>query len=116
MRPATLSGTSDLVGSAKARKVVQRGGQLGCDTVTYTGDPVLAAGQSYVYFLVLALDSDGNVTDQLLLLAAWPVGKDGKVQTPHDGDFSLSDLKQALLDGGPPPQPTPNEPTTGPQG
>jgi hypothetical protein len=116
VRPMTLAVSADLRGVSMGHVAIQRGGSIGCDSVEYSGDTDRLVGQRYVYFLVPALDSERAQTDQLLLLAAWPVGSDDSVRTPHDGDLSIDALRAALASGGLPPDATPNEPTTGPQG
>jgi DNA-binding phage protein len=115
-RPIAVGGLNELVGAVGSKEMTQRGGRLDCDSVLYDGDDDLKAGQDYVYFLVTALDSDEQPTDRLLLLAAWPVRADGKVQTAEEGGLTIAELKQAISNGGLPPQETPIEPTTGPQG
>jgi hypothetical protein len=90
-----------------AEHAIVGGGQLGCDIVTYSGDPALTVGQRYVFFLFPILNSELEPSENLLVIAAWPVGKADVVNTPHEGDMSLDEVKRSI-DEGPKPAETPN--------
>jgi hypothetical protein len=98
------------VGTAAEHAIVG-GGQLGCDIVTYSGDPELRVGQRYVFFLFPILNSELQPSENLLVIAAWPVSESDVVTTPHEGDMSLDEVKRSIEEGPKPPEtPNPNEP------
>lgn len=117
VRPIQIDVKGELKGArAMAERAVQRGGESGCDQVSYDGDPVLQDGRRYVFFLVPLVDNSGAQLDQQLVLAAWPVGPDDRVDTAKDGKVTLADLKDAIDNGKPETTPNPNEPSGPPQG
>jgi hypothetical protein len=94
-----------------AEHAVVGGGQLGCDSVMYSDDPALTVGQRYIFFLFPILNSKLEPSDDLLVIAAWPVGKSDVVSTPQEGDMSLADVKKGIEEGTKPiVGPNPSEP------
>ena len=69
-----------------------RGGQLGCDRITLTDDDTqdLIVGSRYLFFMSPLDDINGNLSPVPSVLDAWPVGGDGLVRTPHEGNVSIS--------------------------
>lgn len=117
VRPIQIDVKGELKGARAAAQVaVQRGGERGCDRLTYEGDPALEQGRRYVFFLVPLVDNAGLQLDEQLVLAAWPVGPEDRVNTPKDGNLSLDELKEAVDKGKPAETPNPNEPSGPPQG
>lgn len=117
VRPIQIDVKGELKGArAVAERAVQRGGERGCDQITYDGDPVLEDGRRYVFFLVPLADNVGAQLEQQLVLAVWPVGPDDRVDTAKDGKLTLAELKDAIDNGKPETTPNPNEPSGPPQG
>jgi hypothetical protein len=100
-----------------ASRAVARGGTLGCDTITYVGDPTLVEGQRYMFFMGPITNSEGQSAGDLLVTNAWPIGKD-IVKTEQDGDLALEAAIDAVKNGpkvtAPPSPGEPPETTTGP--
>jgi hypothetical protein len=100
-----------------ASNAVARGGTLGCDTITYLGDPTLVEGQRYMFFMGPINDSEGKPSGDLLVTNAWPIEKD-VVNTEQDGDLPLEAAIDAVKNGpkvtAPPSPGEPPETTTGP--
>ena len=108
IRPISIELKGQIRGArTSAEDAIVRGGELGCDKVTYTDDTPLTVGQRYLFFMLPLLDSEAQRSDKLLVLAAWPVGKSDVVTTRHEGDMSLADVKKGI-DEGPKPAETPN--------
>ncbi len=112
IRPISIELKGQIRGARTAAEhAIVRGGELGCDKVTYIDDTPLTVGQRYLFFMLPLLDSEAQRSDKLLVLAAWPVGKSDVVTTAHEGDMSLDDVKKAIDEGPKPPEtPNPNEP------
>ena len=103
---------------ANAAHAVARGGILGCDTMTYEGDPELVEGHRYMFFMVQLNDSEGQPSGDYLVTDAWPIGNDGVVKTARDGEVPLPAAIDAVKNGpkvkAPPSPGEPPETTTGP--
>lgn len=112
IRPISIELKGQIRGARTAAEhAIVRGGELGCDKVTYFDDIPLIVGQRYLFFMLPLLDSEDQRSDKLLVLAAWPVGKSDVVTTPHEGDMSLADVKKGIDEGPKPAEtPNPNEP------
>ena len=112
IRPVLIDVEGQIRGAGAAPEhAIVGGGQLGCDIVTYSGDPALTVGQRYVFFLFPILNSELEPSENVLVMAAWPVGRAGVVNTPHEGDMSLDDVKKGIDEGRKPPEtPNPAEP------
>lgn len=112
VRPLRIELPGEIRGAREAAShAVQRGGTSGCDRVTYSNEPVLAEGQKYVFFLVPLLDSKGNRREEFLVLDEFPVGADGRVDTPIDGALTMEEFRSGIERGRPmSPAPSPGEP------
>jgi hypothetical protein len=112
MRPVSIDVKGQIRGArGAAEHAVVGGGQLGCDSVTYSNDLALAVGQRYIFFLFPILNSKLEPSDDLLVIAAWPVGKNDVVVTAQEGDMSLDDVKKGIEEGPKPTvAPSPGEP------
>lgn len=101
-----------------AARAVARGGTLGCDMMTYEGDPELVEGQRYMFFLLELTDSEGKPSGDYLVVEAWPIGNGDVVKTAADGELPLPAAIAAVKNGPkvtPPPSPgEPPETTSGP--
>ena len=75
---------------------VVRGGSLGCDQISYSDTPSLTQGSRYIFFLVPISDSTLNLSSDLLVLEAWPIGNGDSVQTRAEGSVPLGQLKQSI--------------------
>lgn len=107
-RPLSIELKGQIRGARTAAEhAVARGGMLGCDSVFYSDDMPLTVGQRYLFFMMPIADSEGQLSDDLLVIAAWPVGKSDVVTTPHEGVMSLDEVRKAI-DEGPKPAETPN--------
>ncbi len=75
-----------------------RGGRLGCDRITLTDDDTqdLIVGSRYLFFMSPLDDINGKLSPDPSVLDAWPVGGDGFVQTPHEGNVSMSAVAAVL--------------------
>ncbi len=78
------------------------GGRLDCDLTALAGGRELIAGRRYVFFLLAVTNSVGDMSGDLQLLDAWPVGADDVVETPGEGPKALRDLVETFASALPP--------------
>ncbi len=112
VRPLEIQLPGEVKGAREAANhAVQRGGTSGCDNVSYSNEPTLVEGQKYVFFLVPLLASNQSQTEEFLVLDEFPVGGDGRVNTPVDGVLTMDEFTAGIQHGRPsPPAPSPGEP------
>ncbi len=118
IRPISIEFQGAVRGPREAAShAVARGGTLGCDTITYVGDPTLVEGQRYIIFMGPINTSEGKSSGDLLVTNAWRIEKD-VVKTEQDGDLPLETAIDAVKNGpkvtAPPSPGEPPETTTGP--
>ncbi len=77
---------------SRAARAFLPGGTIGCDRVIFEGVSVPTEGARYVFWLLRTTDSKGGPIPDLDVLEAWPIDANDIVQTPLDGNLSLSDL------------------------
>lgn len=92
-RPLRITVEQTPRGSADdAAHAFDPGGRLDCDLTALAGGRELTAGQRYVFFLLAVENSIGEMTGDLQLIDAWPIGADDIVETPGEGPKPLADL------------------------
>jgi hypothetical protein len=108
LRALTVSGPEIVVGNPNPRRLVLRGGTVGCDTITLESveSIKLIEGQKYV-FVVYEINYGSGPSGEWSLAAAWPMGDNGRVATSVDGELSVGDIKKGLKDGWPEATPLP---------
>ncbi len=100
-RPLLWKADKDLVGTPDEGSLIIRGGSLGCDSIQFDDDERfgLTQGSSYVAVAMPILNSVDKPSGKLLLVAAWPIEKDGVVHTEADGDRDVATVADALAHG-----------------
>ena len=89
-------------------RVTVRGGQIGCDHISWRSNPALAGGTKYVLFLMnVTLRSGERV---VTIGDAWPIDRSETVESPLEGPLKLDDLVRGLSPGSPPLTPEPTIP------
>lgn len=70
------------------------GGLIGCDRYFVVGfpDAAMKAGAKVAFFLGSGGLTATDGLDKAYAISAWPVGKDGRIETPEDGSVSVSEL------------------------
>lgn len=97
-RPVTIAVDRLVKGSVSIPTLTiwHLGGTVGCDHFSVAGQTDLEVGSEYALFLDLALGISGQRVTQLFDGDAWPLGENGKVQSPLEGDFSVDSFVEAV--------------------
>lgn len=97
VRPVKLTADDALRGDvASAVNTVVLGGEVGCSHETFSSEPTLKEGQTYVLFLQDDPEPSHKGSDTKLIGWAWPLTADGLVETPLEGTLEISSIQSTL--------------------